>query len=607
MQTNWIFTFYQKIYINRLLLLAWFFLVFGLVITGVTSFTLQQQIQKNEEQNFDLKCQEIKTRIENRLARHKLMLLSGVAMFNASETVTREEWRIYVKTLGLSRELDGVQGLGFSLWIPPEKLHEHEMQMQKEGFLNYQVKPEGERDAYSSIIYLEPFEGRNLRAFSYDMYSEPVRRAAMDLAVETGNVSLSGKVKLLQETVDNVQAGTLMYAPVYKKNMPLETRRQRYEAIFGWVYSPFRMSDLLDNVLLNMSANEHDDLAFYVYDTKQMSEQNLLYQSSTNFLEYVPRFHKTMYLNFFSTVWRLELNEFNNGKKYFLNYTNAWMTLIAGVLISFLLFFLFRSYYFTLQNAQTIAKKSTATMQNNERKLAIANADLLQFTTISTHHLQEPSRRIVSFVRRLQDVLAIKIPDDDEVKIILRFIEQSSLRQRALIRDVQLYLSAATPRAAAELVDVHELIHKVLKQNAPLIKKQQIQIEIGSLPNVKIDRPRLFDIFNCLLENAFIYASPERTPFIRLYGERESDLVRYFIVDNGIGIAKEYRERVFQVFERLQVKDDQDSTGIGLAIVRRIIESMNGNIYLDETAGGGLTVIFELPANETTTAKFSHD
>lgn len=595
MKTSLLFAFIQKIQANLLHLLAWFFLLIGLVLTGFASLNLQKQIYQDEQHNFDLKCEEIKAKIENRLGKHKLMLLSGVAMFEASEKVTREEWRIYVKTLGLSRELDGVQGLGFSLWITPEKLHEHEMQMQKEGFINYRVKPEGNREAYTSIIYLEPFEGRNLRAFSYDMYSEPVRRAAMDLAMQTNNVTLSGKVTLLQETANDIQAGTLMYAPVYQKNMPHATATQRRAAILGWVYSPFRMSDLLNNIVLKTNPNEHNNLELYVYDTAQMLDKNLLYQSSANFLAEIPRFQKTMYLDFFSTVWRLEFNEFDSEKNHFLTYSNVWITLISGSFISFLLFFLLRSYFFTLQNAQAIAEKLTVTMQTNEKKLAIANSDLLQFTAISTHHLQEPSRRIVSFVRRLQDALSVKIIADAEIITILQFIEQSALRQRALIRDIQLYLAAATPRAAVEWIDVHELIHKVLKQHASLIKQHQIQIEIGDLPKFKMDRPRLFDIFNCLLENSFSYQCPKRAPFIRIYGEREHDIVRYYVVDNGIGIANEYRERVFKVFERLQVKNDQDSTGIGLAIVRRIVESLNGNIYLDETAGGGLTVILELP------------
>jgi signal transduction histidine kinase len=115
------------------------------------------------------------------------------------------------------------------------------------------------------------------------------------------------------------------------------------------------------------------------------------------------------------------------------------------------------------------------------------------------------------------------------------------------------------------------------------------------LPTVIIDRPRLYDIFDILLDNALHYRKPDSILKIHIYGESKGKRVRYYVEDNGIGIPAEYRERVFLVFERLQVNGNQDSTGIGLAIVRRIVESRGGSVSLNETNGGGTTVIFDLP------------
>ena len=162
---------------------------------------------------------------------------------------SREEWQAFVGRLAADRQLEGIQGLGFSKWIPREELAQHIEQVRAEGFPEYTIRPEGERDVYSSIIYLEPFEGRNLRAFGYDMYSEPVRRAAMERARDENTAALSGKVTLVQETNKDVQAGTLMYVPVYKKGMPIDSVEERQAAFEGWVYSPYRMNDLLSNVL----------------------------------------------------------------------------------------------------------------------------------------------------------------------------------------------------------------------------------------------------------------------------------------------------------------------------------------------------------------------
>lgn len=232
-----------------------------------------------------------------------------------------------------------------------------------------------------------------------------------------------------------------------------------------------------------------------------------------------------------------------------------------------------------------------------EQKLAITNADLVQFTNVAAHHLQEPTRRIVSFVQRLKDVLA-KLPacNNDDVMIAMQFIEQSAVRQRALVSDIQLYLAATQPRADIESVAVVEVLTNVVKKFALLIQETHAHIEWHELPAVMIDRTRLYDIFNILIENALNYRRLDCPPKIRIYGENCGKRIRYYVEDNGIGIPAEYRERVFLVFERLQVNDNQASTGIGLAIVRRIVESCDGSVSLQETTGGGATVVFDLPA-----------
>lgn len=230
-----------------------------------------------------------------------------------------------------------------------------------------------------------------------------------------------------------------------------------------------------------------------------------------------------------------------------------------------------------------------------EDKLARAHAELEQFTRIAAHHLQEPARRLVSFVQRLQTQIPTEQLTED-ARTSLHFIEQGAARQSALVRDIQLYLTADLPRGKVDRVAVTEVIAGLLEQKAALILKTGAEIDYDAIYPVYIDRPRLKDIFSILLDNALHYCHPKLTPHIRISGELKAGRVIYRVADNGIGIPEEYRERVFGVFERLQVHDDQNSTGIGLAIVRRIIESCGGTVTLFETPGGGVTVLFDLPA-----------
>jgi light-regulated signal transduction histidine kinase (bacteriophytochrome) len=124
-------------------------------------------------------------------------------------------------------------------------------------------------------------------------------------------------------------------------------------------------------------------------------------------------------------------------------------------------------------------------------------------------------------------------------------------------------------------------------------------VNYKDLPPVYIDRPRLREIFDILIENCLHYAKKEGL-IIHITGHSEGDRVIFCVADNGVGIKAEYHKRVLLVFERLQANENQESTGIGLAVVRRIIEHCNGSIYLKETEGGGLSVIFDLPKTLST-------
>ena len=234
-------------------------------------------------------------------------------------------------------------------------------------------------------------------------------------------------------------------------------------------------------------------------------------------------------------------------------------------------------------------------LKRNEKTLAAHNSDLVQFTNIAAHHLQEPTRRIVSFVQQLENALSEEAKRNDIVSMSLQFIGQSAKRQRALVRDIQLYLAATNPRGQIEAINVKTVIQNVLEKYAAQIRDAKANIELGELPTIVIDKPRLFDVFNVLIENALFYRRLDVQLQIRICGEIQGNNVHYWVEDNGTGIPIEYRERVFLVFERLHINKDQDSTGIGLAILKRIIESCNGTVKLRETLNGGVTVEFDLP------------
>jgi len=249
-------------------------LIFSIIIV-VAVWKLSQHYFENRAQNlFEHHVNENLDAIDRRVQRYENALLSGVGFLQGSDYVSREEWHHFIHTLDPKQHYPGVQGIGFTMMISPDDVGKIEEKMRSDGFSSFALKPKGIRDHYSAILYLEPLDRRNRNAIGYDMFSEPIRRAAMQRAADTGLASISGKVKLMQEIDSDVQPGFLMYLPYYKTYKKIDTIEERRKALVGFVYSPFRMKDLMRAI------GTHDDsLLFEIYDGEKRSEYNLLYRS----------------------------------------------------------------------------------------------------------------------------------------------------------------------------------------------------------------------------------------------------------------------------------------------------------------------------------------
>jgi CHASE1-domain containing sensor protein len=175
---------------------AFFLALTAFAASGTITFVLLETATDSAilelQSDFNVHSSETIARIEDRLKTSEQVLRGAQGLFVAENAVDRTAFRSYVETLKLDESYPGIQGVAFSVSVPPERKVEHEESIRSEGFPEYSIRPPGTRDTYTSIIFIEPFRGRNLNAFGYDMYSEPVRRSAMDRARDTGAAALSG-------------------------------------------------------------------------------------------------------------------------------------------------------------------------------------------------------------------------------------------------------------------------------------------------------------------------------------------------------------------------------------------------------------------------------
>lgn len=321
----------KKLTRNRIVLPA---LVLAACLT-ITYFNwdFANTARKNEIQSyFEYRARDVQERIEQRIIGYEQIQKSTLGLFYSSDEVTREEFRSFFNSQNLNENYPGIQGVGFSIIIPPGQIKEHTSAIRNEGFPDYKLWPDGTRETYTSIIYLEPFQDLNLRAFGYDMFSEPVRRKAMEKARDLNKTIITGKVNLVQETGSEVQAGFLIYLPVYKKGMPQTTINDRRKNIIGWVYSPFRMGNFMKGIF----GERGDDLEIEIYDGRNISAETKIYSPITHdaILEHPVTIKKV--IDFNEHEWTVLLN-YTPKLESRLGFNSANVILMVGFSLTILL------------------------------------------------------------------------------------------------------------------------------------------------------------------------------------------------------------------------------------------------------------------------------
>jgi PAS domain S-box-containing protein len=238
-------------------------------------------------------------------------------------------------------------------------------------------------------------------------------------------------------------------------------------------------------------------------------------------------------------------------------------------------------------------KRMEETLLKQAEELSTANADLEQFAFIAAHDLQEPLRKIQAFGDRLN--LTYKNVLDDQGRDYLERMRASATRMRTLIDDL-LSFARANKQQKREWVSLETILKGVLGDLQVRIEETEATISVGALPTLELDPSQFRQVFQNLLSNALKFRQPEVAPVITVCSHRlGTGDWEIRISDNGIGFEEQYKERVFAVFQRLHNRDKYEGTGIGLAIVRRIVESHDGMIEVSSRPGEGTTFSITLP------------
>ncbi|WP_296944441.1 CHASE domain-containing protein [uncultured Massilia sp.] len=257
------------------LLLAALVFLAALAATYAFATSVERTARAEMQSTFNYRARDLAAAVGQRMAVYEEMLQATRGYLRGAVTVSRADFADYYGVLRLDQRFPGIEALGIATILAPGALDAHVAAVRAEGYPQYALRPGGARPTVTAITHIQPFGGRNLRAFGYDMFSEPVRRKAMEAARDGGRAAATGKVTLVQEGGSRAQSGFLIYVPVYRAGLPRATLQERRAAILGWVFAPFRMDDLMRGV-----GGEHaGDLEVDIYDGLAPDEDALLYRS----------------------------------------------------------------------------------------------------------------------------------------------------------------------------------------------------------------------------------------------------------------------------------------------------------------------------------------
>jgi light-regulated signal transduction histidine kinase (bacteriophytochrome) len=230
-----------------------------------------------------------------------------------------------------------------------------------------------------------------------------------------------------------------------------------------------------------------------------------------------------------------------------------------------------------------------------EERIRALNRELESFSYSVSHDLRAPLRHIDGYARILREDLAGKL--DPESRRCLDTIVDSARRMGMLIDDLLAFSRLGRKPLATRAVDMPELVKGVLAELQAQRGGAPLPVQVGALPEAAGDPALLRQVWSNLLGNALKYSDPRgEEAEVLVTGERRGDLLHYSVTDNGVGFDMRYADKLFGVFQRLHSQEEFEGTGVGLAIVQRIVSRHGGAVSAQGEPGRGATFSFELPA-----------
>jgi two-component system, sensor histidine kinase and response regulator len=564
-------------------------LVSGLIVSILISASTCSYVITQQRKEFHSTAGEIRQELVKRFESHALMLSAGTAYFAMSDTVSRNDWKNYFAHARIEKYLEDLQGIGYSMIVPPGQLEQHISRVREEGFQHYTVLPAYQREFYTTIVFVEPFTERNSGSLGYDMFTEPVKKRAMEFSRDFDLATLSGRFRpTVVDTGEEEIYGSLMFVPYYDPGLPAYTIEQRRAAIRGWLYSPYRLKTFMDKTLEH--ADPDKKIRVQICD-ELVSDSTLMYDNlivGSKMRGPWGYYRLTMPVNFNENEWHLL---FIQPRPFPFR---AAITLLTGIVISILLYFLFVVF-------SKIERRSRQ-LTNRNKKLKTLNATKDKFFSIITHDLKTPYNAVLGFSEILMSNAGQM--DTQEIQKVTGIINHSAKLAVDLLTNLVVWSQSHTGRIGftPEKRDVVSHINETELLFTDVVRQKNIEI-IKKLPVRAFaiaDAEMLNIILRNLLSNAIKFTNPGGK--VEISAEKKEHELVISVTDTGVGIEEVNTKKLFRIDESYSTTgtNKEKGTGLGLLLCKEFVEKHGGRIWVESKtypeSESGSTFYFTLPS-----------
>lgn len=558
--------------------------ILGLIIAALLSRSIAMQNQKDFEVKTTQQLTSIKSNIQFRFQMYGQLLASSAALFSIKKEVSHAEWRELYDKIRVSQEYPSLLGVGYVTTLKSEETGAFEQRMRDEREDEITAHPLAPaRDMYTAITYLEPNDTVNQKAIGYDMYSEPTRRYAMELARDTASPVLSGPVRLVQDEVEggSQYMGILEYYPVYNTKSVPSTVAERQAHLLGFVYLVVRPGDIMHRYV--STTNDLDQQTVALYDTSTNNTETVLYESQSlgNMNGYTT---STQDFAVNNRWWRVELRS----KDTLINTIVAPSVILGfGALLAAAAAAI--GYRLSLRRLGSVEERYAEQVQQTKEELL----------ALASHQLRTPASGVKQYLGILTSGMFGELTQEQAA--IARKAYDANERQIHIVNEL-LYVSKVDTgqlRMEFDTVDLVEMTEKVVEQVSEMARTKDIQITLKAPSAVEVvgDDRYLPMVIENMLTNAVKYSYMSSKVEVEVRDDEDS--ARVIVKDYGVGIPKEDISRIFLKFDRIHnpLSHVEGGSGLGLFLALQLAEAHSGTIEVHSRPEKGSTFTLLLPKN----------